>query len=193
MEDFLILTLLILSGVIVALDSFSIMMVRGAQQREIKATWFFKRGIINLLVQTFMLRLGNILGLYLGKSEQAKYIQIIALVFAVGLAMTYVFRGTRFEKIPEKLQVEIDSKSAFLSSLMLSVDAFIIGLFLGIVLMNLSIGYALIIALVSILTALIGAYIGFAYGMYSQKILHSIGSAIILITGFIIGFILHHR
>lgn len=184
MDRALTIIMVILLGVVLALDSFTIMMARGSQQAKITWSWFWKQGLSLVLMQAIFIMLGNVVGLALAALNNtfSDLLTVLALFMAVGLLLSYIFRKDKLHDLPEEVVTELPWREFLKVLVIINVDALLAGLIIGLLQVELTILLALAIAVVSLLTSIFGVYIGYKYGMGNYKIVHSIGVAIVVVT-----------
>ena len=191
MDNVLTIIMVILLGVTLALDSFTVMMARGSQQEKITWTWFWRQGFFLVVMQVVFILLGNLLGLVLAEFNNtfSHLMTLVTIALGVALLLSYIFRRDNLYNLPEEVVTELPWRDFVKVLVLINLDALLAGLIIGLLHVELSIWISLAIAVVSLLTSIIGVRIGYKHGMEKYKIVHSIGLSIVIITIVIIAYV----
>lgn len=184
MDKILELLFFILCGLIVSIDVFFIMMVRGAQKAELRGAWTARYALLFAALQIVGLKVSNIFGLWLHKGRFLWILPKILLFAAVGFLLfagvMMLLRGHKAESIPERRMEKLETKPAVLILAAICGDALLFGLILGLASVRLTAAALLVIALVSAGSTWAGAETGYRQGFDKQKWIHGAAAAVLL-------------
>lgn len=187
------LLFLLLCGFVISMDSFAVMLIRGAQKAELSGRWIAFSAVLIAPVQILSLLLSNRIG-YLIRTRASLWILpqvfivfVMAGLIAAGLMM--IFRGHKARRIPERRIEKLGTKPGFLIGLMLAADAFLLGLVLGLARQGLGFPAAAVITGVSFLSTAAGAATGYRYGFEKQNLLHGLAAAVLFAAAIWLGLL----
>jgi putative Mn2+ efflux pump MntP len=170
---------IILVAIALAMDSFSVSLTKGYTQEDLKISNILWYGAISGFFEALMPLIGYLCGTQLTHivSEVAPWLAFILLLL-IGLNM---IRETISNK-EEEVKNEISLKEMILLSIATSIDAFAVGITLGI--LNASIWIPiLIIGIVSFILTVIGALIGKKLGDFFGDKFQIAGGIILILIG----------
>lgn len=179
---------MVLLAFAISLDSLALMIVEGAMTPKIWHNELLKAGLLISGWQTLAISLGNSLyplalsnGLDVHHFIPRISLRLLAGLLFIGLGVHMFKRGWEIEYINEQRQNHLDANRILMIALITGFDAFVTGIGLSFVQMNVTTEF-FVILLISFLSVIIGAYIGYLFGYEKKHNAHRLSSVIYFVA-----------
>ena len=184
------ITIMVLIGVVISIDTFIILMLRAAQRAQLSWQWTSGYAFSYSIIQVLMLKLGNSLTFAATEDSllqrQPSLFLWIVIILLILSCLIMIWRGIKGESMSER-HVEHQSWAYHMkSALLLSFDALIFGFILRLMGITLNWWNLLIIFAVCVLTSFIGARIGYHYGIEKAGLLHYIAGGMLILAAVLV-------
>jgi len=167
----------------ISLDSFAIMVTKGAMLPRIQKPLLFGIGIGLGCWQACALLIGNIVikeTMFPPNSNQI-LLQVLAVFIFTGIGLFMLRKGIKEETIYEKRMDHIEIRSILYLAMITSVDAFLVGIGLALLETTLQISIMLSIIVVNTIAVIIGVYVGYHLGYEQRTKAYTVGGSILVI------------
>lgn len=170
----------------ISLDAFTVMACKGAMLRKIHLPSLILVSAFFGGCQVLAFSLGNSIRhidvVRMQYAEVQLFVRVIAAVIFFALAIYFISKVVRKQRIEERRQDNFSLKEEAAGAFLTSVDALLAGVALG--LLNISIAEVrLSIFLVNVLSVMLGTYIGYYVGYEHQKKIYLVSNIILLVIG----------
>lgn len=164
-----------------SLDSFVLMMDKGATMRKLEMKKALLYSVVYSLAAEILLLLGYVTSFIFKDSLNRKAELSIAVIIIFGIGLYIFFKSLRHEDLEEHVDDSFNLKECFKIALITNFDTFCLGV--GFSFSEIEIFYgALLIFVISFIVTYIAQYIGYSQGSKYTKVVGVSGG--VLIIGF---------
>ena len=168
-------------AIILAIDIMIAMMTRASQFSRENIYKVLVCGTVFSILQVLIVFLGNSLisleSFKHGGSVYRMALGILAILIFIGMAIYMLYRSIKLNQLQESRNDEFPYKDFLKIGLLMSIDAFLLGMALSLIKIGLNEKALYILLTTSILSSITGTTIGYRFGFHSQKYLNILCSA----------------